>query len=89
MKLMTGIFIAVNIVILLYGFHYFVATLGTVRGSEFGMLITLVHIFGLLFIWLATFSFWTVGKAISKNTKTKEKTGVTQEVTAEPGELPR
>ena len=40
------------------GAEFFFATTGLVRGSEFGMLITIVNQTSLIMIWLALFAVW-------------------------------
>ena len=40
------------------GAEFFFATTGFVRGSEFGMLITIVNQISLIMIWLALFAMW-------------------------------
>jgi hypothetical protein len=42
----------------LKGLGIFITTSDVVKGSEFGMLVTLVNQISLLMLWLSLFAFW-------------------------------
>lgn len=52
--------VIMSIVLLGKGIFLVFATTGTVSGSEFGMLITIINILGFLFVWLAAFAFYII-----------------------------
>lgn len=52
--------IALSVYMVYDGILLFISTSGSVRGSEFGMQITLVNMLSLVLLWLALFTFWKV-----------------------------
>ena len=65
-KLKTGLGLLLGLfsaVLLFDGVQTIVATSGVVRGSEFGMLITLTNKLGYLTVWLAFYTFWRLAPA--------------------------
>lgn len=59
MKKITQIILYIwSAIMLLSGLNYWVLTMGTVRGSEFGMQIAMVGCLGMVMVWLALFGVW-------------------------------
>ncbi len=56
-----------SLIILMSGIYEYSATNGKVVGSNFGMLISLVHIGGEILIWLALLSFYIIAEMAEKD----------------------
>lgn len=59
-KILAVVLIMLSVMLGLNGFNTFIWAMGTVQGSEFGMLIKLSGQLGLLMAWLAVFGLWRV-----------------------------
>lgn len=61
------VLVVMSALMALKGLIGFVATLGTVQGSEFGLQITLVNNLSFLMMWAASLAVWLVLKHASQS----------------------
>ena len=59
-KILAVVLVMLSVVLGLNGLNTFIWAMGTVQGSEFGMLIKLSSQLGLLMAWLAVFGLWRI-----------------------------
>lgn len=59
-KILAVVLVMFSVMLGLNGLNTFIWAMGTVQGSEFGMLIKLSSQLGLLMAWLAVFGLWRV-----------------------------
>lgn len=73
-KVITVFLILTSAVMLYQGGFIAYHTSGTVRGSEFQMLITLSNQFAYFMVWLASLAFFLISKSVFGKTKNSQQT---------------
>ncbi|HAA44636.1 MAG: hypothetical protein XD36_3042 [Halomonas sp. 54_146] len=59
-KLLSVVLGLLSAYLVFYGINLFILTGQPMRGTEFGMLIDLLRVLGLMTVWLGVFAIWAV-----------------------------